>query len=390
MIKLLTRLFVKNSEDVKSPTVRRAYGTMASVVGILANVLLFVIKFIAGTLSGSISIRADAVNNLSDAGSSVISLVSFKISAKPADRDHPFGHARIEYVASMIVSFLILFVGVELVRGSIEKLIAPIGIDFSLIAVVILAVSIAIKLWLGLFNRRIGKRIDSEVMMATATDCLSDAGSTAAVLAATVIARFLPERIAVYIDPVMGIAVALLILWAGLKVLNETKNSILGEAPDKETVETIRTVVGEYPEALGIHDLFVHSYGPGRTFATLHVEVDGKEDIFRSHDTVDTIEQRLRNEFGIDCTIHLDPIVTDDEQVAAWRSRVAEMAQKLHNGIRIHDFRMVPGTTHTNLIFDMEVPFELTESDSALKAAMAALISAEAADHFAVITVDRV
>ena len=390
MINLLTRLFVKNSEDVKSPTVRRAYGTMASVVGILANVLLFVIKFIAGTLSGSISIRADAVNNLSDAGSSVISLVSFKISAKPADRDHPFGHARIEYVASMIVSFLILFVGVELVRGSIEKLIAPIGIDFSLIAVVILAVSIAIKLWLGLFNRRIGKRIDSEVMMATATDCLSDAGSTAAVLAATVIARFLPERIAVYIDPVMGIAVALLILWAGLKVLNETKNSILGEAPDKETVETIRTVVGEYPEALGIHDLFVHSYGPGRTFATLHVEVDGKEDIFRSHDTVDTIEQRLRNEFGIDCTIHLDPIVTDDEQVAAWRCRVAEMAQKLHNGIRIHDFRMVPGTTHTNLIFDMEVPFELTESDSALKAAMAALISAEAADHFAVITVDRV
>lgn len=390
MINLLTRLFVKNSEDVKSPTVRRAYGTMASVVGILANVLLFVIKFIAGTLSGSISIRADAVNNLSDAGSSVISLVSFKISAKPADRDHPFGHARIEYVASMIVSFLILFVGVELVRGSIEKLIAPIGIDFSLIAAVILAVSIAIKLWLGLFNRRIGKRIDSEVMMATATDCLSDAGSTAAVLAATVIARFLPERIAVYIDPVMGIAVALLILWAGLKVLNETKNSILGEAPDKETVETIRTVVGEYPEALGIHDLFVHSYGPGRTFATLHVEVDGKEDIFRSHDTVDTIEQRLRNEFGIDCTIHLDPIVTDDEQVAAWRCRVAEMAQKLHNGIRIHDFRMVPGTTHTNLIFDMEVPFEVTESDSALKAAMAALISAEAADHFAVITVDRV
>ncbi|MBQ8356473.1 MAG: cation transporter [Clostridia bacterium] len=390
MVKLLTRLFVKNSENLKSPTVRRAYGTMVSVTGIFCNILLFAVKLIAGTLSGSISIRADAVNNLSDAGSSVVSLISFKISAKPADREHPFGHARIEYIASMIVSFLILFIGVELVRSSVEKLLAPTPLDFNLIAIIILAVSIGVKLWLSLFNRTVGKRINSDVMRATAADSLSDAGATAAVLVATVAARFLPEGMAVYIDPVMGILVACLIFWAGLRVLNDTKNSILGQAPDEETVNAIRTVVGEYPEALGIHDLAVHQYGPGHTIATLHVEVDGKKDIFASHDTVDNIERRLRYEHGIDCTIHLDPIVVDDERVNEWRNRVARLVKKVHNGIKIHDFRMVPGTTHTNLIFDMAVPFEVKESDNTLKAAVAAMIAENAPNFFAVITVDRI
>ena len=390
MIRLLTKLFVKNSEDVTHPAVRRAYGTLVSVTGILLNILLFALKLVAGTLSGSISIQADAVNNLSDAGSSVISLISFKISAKPADREHPFGHARIEYVASMIVAFIILFIGVELVRGSIEKLLAPVGIDFSIVAIVILSVSVLVKLWMGLFNRKVGKRIDSDVMRATAADCFSDAGATAAVLAATLLSRVVPEGAAVYIDPIMGILVAALILWAGLRVLNETKNSILGEAPDEKTVEAIRRVVGEYPDALGIHDLYVHKYGPGRTIASLHVEVDGKQDIFVSHDTIDLIEQRLRNEYGIDCTIHLDPIVTDVPAVTEWREKVTEYAKKCHNGIRIHDFRMVPGTTHTNLIFDIEVPFEVKKSDSELKAELAAAIAAEAPDFFAVITVDRI
>ncbi|MBR6726806.1 MAG: cation diffusion facilitator family transporter, partial [Clostridia bacterium] len=201
MIRLLTKLFVKNSEDVTHPAVRRAYGTLVSVTGILLNILLFALKLVAGTLSGSISIQADAVNNLSDAGSSVISLISFKISAKPADREHPFGHARIEYVASMIVAFIILFIGVELVRGSIEKLLAPVGIDFSIVAIVILSVSVLVKLWMGLFNRKVGKRIDSDVMRATAADCFSDAGATAAVLAATLLSRVVPEGAAVYIDP---------------------------------------------------------------------------------------------------------------------------------------------------------------------------------------------
>ena len=390
MFKIFAKLFTKNGEDAKDPAARRAIGSLVSLLGILLNLVLFAIKLVAGTLSGSISIRADAVNNLSDAGSSVISLVSFKLSAKPADREHPFGHARIEYIASMIVSFLILFIGVELVRSSIEKLMAPVGIDFSLIAIVILSVSVLIKVGMGLMNLRVGKRIDSEVMTATATDCFSDAGATLAVLAATLLSRVLPASVSPYVDPVMGILVAAMIFWAGLRVLNETKNVILGEAPDEETIEAIRRVVSEYPEALGIHDLYVHKYGPCRTVASLHVEVDGKQDVFISHDTIDLIERRLQNEYNIDCTIHLDPVVTDDERVTFWRQKTEELAKKYHNGIRIHDFRMVPGPTHTNLIFDVEVPFEVSLSDTEITAHLAADIAAEAPEHFAVITVDRI
>ncbi len=389
MIKLLTRLFVKNRDNVKDPAVRRAYGTLSSVTGIVLNVLLSAFKFLAGSLVGSVAIRADAVNNLSDAGSSVVSLVSFKLSAKPADRDHPFGHARIEYVASMIVSFLILYIGVELVKSSIGKLLAPTAPVFHVVMVVILAVSILVKLWLALFNAKLGKKIDSEVMRATAVDSLSDAIATAAVLAATLISPLLPAHVAPYIDPVMGLIVAVLIFVAGGRVLNETKNSILGEAPSAETVETIERVVAEYPDAKGIHDLVVHNYGPGRTLASLHVEVDGHCDIFASHDTVDLIERRLREEYGIECSIHLDPIVVGDALTDEWHARVATLAATLDERIRVHDFRMVPGTTHTNLIFDMAVPFEITQSDDALKAEMAERIAAEAPNYFAVITVDR-
>ena len=389
MIRLLTKLFIKNSENVKDPAVRRAYGSLASILGILLNVLLCGIKLTAGLLSGSISICADAINNLSDAGSSVISLVSFKISAKPADREHPFGHARIEYVASMIVAFLILFIGVELVRGSIDKLIAPVAPLFSIVSVVILCISIAVKLWMGLYNRSIGKKISSEVMLATAVDCLSDAGATTAVLIATVAAKFVPAPYNAYIDPVMGILVAALILWAGLRVLGEAKNSILGDTPDPETVKQLQTLIAEYPEALGIHDLYIHKYGPGHTVASLHVEVDGKKNVFTTHDTIDLIERRVQEELGVICTIHLDPIVTDDPLLDGWKEKVTKFAYNLHNGIKIHDFRMVPGITHTNLIFDMEVPFDYKKTDAEIKQEITAQISAEAADFFAVVTVDR-
>ena len=389
MTRLLTRL-IRNRQNVENPAVRRSYGTMVSIVGILLNVLLFTVKLIAGTLTGSISIRADAVNNLSDAGSSVIALISFKIAAKPADRDHPFGHARIEYIASMIVSFFILFIGTELVRSSIEKLLSPTSIAFGWLTVCILSLSILVKLWLAHFNRSIAKRIDSDVMRATAADSLADAGATAAVLLATLSTLILPTHVSRFIDPVVGLLVAALIFVAGLRVLNETKNSILGGAPSEQTVATIRRVVAEHPEALGLHDLTVHSYGKGRTFATLHVEVDGKADIFETHDAVDRIERSLRLEHGIDCTIHLDPIVTDDAQLSEWRGRVSELAAELDPRIGIHDFRMVPGTTHTNLIFDLAVPFEVKTTDSTLKAALAQRIGAIAPNYFAVITVDRV
>ena len=391
MQNLLIRLFVKDRDNVRSPIVRRAYGKLVSTVGILLNLLLAAFKLLAGLLTGSIAISADAVNNLSDAGSSVISLISFKIAAKPADRDHPFGHARIEYVASMIVAFLILLIGVDLVKDSISKLIAPVATEFRWAVVVILFLSVLAKLWLALFNRSVSKRIDSDVMRATSADSLSDAVATSAVLAATLLAHFLQgTAVSPYIDPVMGLIVAALILLAGLKVLNDTKNSILGEAPDEDMVKQIKELIATYPEAIGIHDMVVHSYGPSHTLASVHIEVDGKKDIFASHDTIDNIERRLKQEYGIECTIHLDPIVTDDPLVNEWRERVQELASTLGTGIRIHDFRMVPGTTHTNLIFDMEVPFEIEERNSVLKARIAELIAAQAPNYFTVVTVDRV
>ena len=385
MTSLLVRLFVRNHEDVKSPAVRRAYGTMVSVVGILANILLAVLKLFAGVISGAISVTADALNNLSDAGSQVVSLVSFKISAKPADRHHPFGHARMEYVASMIVSFLVLTVGLDLLKQSIGKLISPTETTFSIVSVVILASSIVVKLWLWLFNRRIAKRLDSAVMRATAADSLSDAAATAAVLAAMLIARFTGFES----DGYVGIAVSVVILIAGLKILNETKNSILGGAPDPAVVERVQALVGEYPEVLGIHDMIIHNYGPGNTIASLHVEVDGSADVFETHDVIDTIEKRLYAELFVHATIHMDPIVTDDERVNALRETTLAIVRSIDERLNIHDFRYVEGRTHSNLIFDVSAPFELKMSDEALKREIASCVSRFEPTYFVVITVDR-
>ncbi len=390
MTKLLTRLFVKDHENLENPAVRRAYGTLSSVTGILLNLLLFAIKMVAGTLAGSLAIRADAFNNLSDAGSSVISLVSFKISAKPADRHHPFGHARIEYVASMIVCFLVFFIGIELVSGAVDKFLAPTLPAFNLIAVIILSCSVLFKLWLGFFNRTLGKKINSEVLRATATDSFSDAAATAVVLIATVVSPLLPAAIGQYVDPVMSALVSVLIFVAGAGILNDTKNAILGEAPDEELIERIRATVADFPEALAIHDMVVHNYGAGHTIASLHVEVDGKKDIFALHDTIDLIERRLREDLNIEATIHLDPVLVGDPATDEWRARVEKLACEIDGRIRVHDFRMVPGHTHTNLIFDMAVPFEVATSDDALKSQMAEAVAKDAPYYFSVITIDRV
>ena len=389
MLGLLAKLFVKNRDQVASPAVRSAWGLLVSLYSIFLNLLLFAVKFLASILAGSLAMQADAINNLSDAGSSVVSLISFKISAKPADRDHPFGHARIEYVASMIVSFLILFVGVELVRGAIDKLLSPTKPTLNVLAIVILSISILMKFYMAFYNRRVGKRIDSDVMRASAVDSLSDMGATLAVLVANLSVLFLPDAVSMYVDPVISLIVSVLILIAGLKILNETKNSILGEAPTAETVEIIEKMVAEYPSALGIHDLIVHSYGKTRTIASLHVEVDGKKDIFESHDMIDLIERRLFEEAGIECTIHLDPIITDDEQVVLWREKVVTVVKKIDERLQIHDFRMVPGSTHTNLIFDVAAPFEVALSDAALKKQISAAVFAQDPTYFCVITIDR-
>ncbi len=380
----LCRLFVRRHEETDDPAVRASYGTLSGVVGIFLNVFLFAFKFFAGIWTGSLAITADAMNNLSDAGSSVISLVGFRISAKPADREHPFGHARMEYIASIMVSFIILLIGAELLFSSVGKMFEPEALTFSVVAVVVLSVSVVCKLWLSFFNRRLAKRINSDVMRATATDSLMDALSTTAVLVSQIVFRVFDLNI----DAYMGFAVSLLIAYAGIGILRDTKDRLLGEAPITETVEGIRRIISAYPEALGIHDMLVHSYGAGHTFATLHVEVDGSKDIFETHDMIDLMERQIREEMNIHCTIHLDPIVTDDERVSSLRAEVAAIAEEVDARLTIHDFRFVEGVTHTNLIFDLVIPFERQHEAESLKKEVASRIKHRDARYFAVIQTD--
>lgn len=388
MTSLLIKLFIKSPRDTSSPTVRRAYGTLASTVGIILNLLLAAGKFTVGFLFGAISVQADAVNNLSDAGSQIISLITFKVAAKPADKEHPFGHARIEYVSSMIVSFIILLIGWELLSGAVDKILHPSETVFSWVSVAVLSVSVLVKLWLCLFNRKIAGKINSQVMRATAADSLSDAGATFAVLVATLVYKFTGFDP----DAYMGILVALLILWAGIQILNDTKNSILGERPSEETVERIRALVAEFEEqgAIGLHDLVVHDYGPGRVMASLHVEVDGDADIYVSHDMADLIERRLRVECGIEATVHMDPVAVRDPRVNELKTFAEGIVTEVDDRLRIHDFRIVPGETHTNLIFDIAAPFELAMTDADLRSRVADAIHEKNGHLFAVITVDRV
>lgn len=384
MTDLLCRLFLRG-RDPATPDGRRAYGTMTSVVGIILNLLLSAGKLTAGFLSGALAIQADAVNNLSDAGSQIISLVSFRIAARPADREHPFGHARIEYVASMIVSFAILLVGWELLTSSVSKIIHPAQTEFRWMSVVVLGVSALVKLWMFFFNRKIGSRIGSPVMKAAAVDSLSDAGATAAVLVCTLILHFT----GVDVDAYAGVAVALLILWSGIGILRDTKNSILGERPSDEVVQDIRNVVSQYPGALGMHDLLVHNYGPGHVIASLHIEVDGDVNVYVSHDMIDRIERQLRLEYGIEATVHMDPIAVHDPTADRLHALVLKTAQELDGRLRIHDFRIVPGDTHTNLIFDMEVPFEVQISDADLRRELFHRVHDADPSLYTVVTIDR-
>ena len=385
MTNLICRIFIKDN-DLSSPKTREAYGTLAGAVGIILNFILCIIKILAGILSGSVAIVADALNNLSDAAAQVISIISFKISAKPADREHPYGHARIEYVASLAVSFLIVFIAVELFKSSVQKLIAPTETLFDTVAAVILFVSVAAKLWLFVFNRKIAAKISSSVMRATAADSISDAVATAAVLVSMLVLKFFK----IDIDAYMGIGVSILIFVSGIKILNEAKNFIIGQAPDKKTVEEIINTVLSHEETLGIHDLLVHSYGAGTTIASLHVEVDGSGDIFKTHDAIDNIEKELFSKYGIQCTIHMDPIVTDDETVTSMRIMVSKIISSIDASWQIHDFRMVVGDTHTNLIFDAVVPFECKLKSTDITALISNKITEElGGNYFAVITIDK-
>lgn len=368
---------------------RKKEGGAASLVGIIVNFLLSGFKLLAGLASSSVAIMADALNNLSDAGASVVTLISFKLAAKPADKDHPFGHARIEYIASMIVSFLILLVGFEVFSDSLGKLFSPEEVEkseFSILTLVILGVSALAKIALGLYYHAVGKRIGSAALKASGVDSLTDSVSTLAVLISSIIIKATSLYI---IDAIVGLAVSLLIFVAGIKVLNETKNSLLGEAPVKETVEDIEKIVARHPEILGIHDMMVHNYGPSNLVASFHAEVDGDGDIYYLHDVIDNVEREIHSELGIFCTVHMDPIVTKDETVNALKTFLTDIVDSVLPGVKVHDFRVVIGQTHTNLIFDIVLPFESKESPDEAERLIKEAVFASRGDCYCVITVDR-
>lgn len=390
MTELLSRIFIKDYNDTENPSVRKKYGTLSSVVGVVVNFILAGMKILIGVLAGSLAILADGLNNLSDAGSSVITFVSFKISMKPADKDHPFGHARMEYIASMIVSFLILLVGTELLFDSVQAIFNSSDnsalTDVSPLMIIILAVSISLKLWLGLFYRTIGKKIDSGVIKATAADSITDSISTVAVLVSSIVIKYTGWYI---LDAIVGIGVSVIIIIAGGKILLETKDALLGEAPIEETVDNIKSIVNRYPDIIGMHDLLVHNYGPRNFIASFHAEVDGKGDIYYLHDVIDNLEREIKDELAISCTVHMDPIITDDEEINSLREFLISTLNKEGLSFSVHDFRVVIGNTHTNLIFDVVVPFDYPLSADEVKAKIETAVLKEKNNCYCVITVDR-
>ena len=386
MISILSRIFIKNHADTSDPGVRRAYGVLCGAVGIFLNVLLFAAKYLAGTLTGSIAIVADAFNNLSDAGSSIITLLGFKLAAKKPDRDHPYGHGRFECIAGLVVSFVILMMGFDLAKTSVTKIIHPEAVDFSILSICILIGSILVKLYMALYNRAVGKRISSAAVLATATDSLSDVCATTMVLAATLIARFT----GVNIDGWAGAIVSLVILWAGYNAAKDTIDPLLGQAPDPEFVQRIADIVNRYPDVVGIHDLAVHDYGAGRVMISLHAEVPSSGDIMALHDVIDTIERDLQDELNCSAVIHMDPISTDDQLITSTRELLKKrIHEAISPDISIHDFRMVPGPTHTNVIFDAVVPYEFAMSDAQVQEKISSLVRAIEGDYFAVVTIDH-
>lgn len=357
MLTLLVKLFVKDKDNLYSPTVRVAYGTLCSVYGMVLNLLLFAGKFFAGTVTGSISITADAFNNLSDTLSGVISLVGFKESEKEPDPEHPFGHGRIEYVSGLIISFLVILMGAELVKESVNKIIHPEPVTMTVVAYVILAVSIGVKLYMAWYNKRIGKKIDSGTLKAVAVDSISDVFATSVVLISGIIGQYT----GINIDAYTGLAVAALIFYAGMSSVKDTVSPLLGDKPSPEFVDKIISIVTEQPDIIGIHDLIVHDYGPGRQFVTLHAEVPGNKDIYELHDEIDVAERNLIEKLHCHAVIHMDPICTSDEEVFEMKKKVQELVSGYNSGFTIHDFRMVPGNTHTNLVFDVVVTNDYPE-----------------------------
>ena len=385
MIEFLARVFIRHRDTLSPSALRQAYGQLCGAVGIGLNLLLFVGKLFAGTISGSIAITADAFNNLSDAGSSLVTLLGFRLAGRKPDPEHPFGHGRMEYISGLAVAGLILLMGVELGKSSLKKILSPEEIVSSPLVLAILAVSVAVKLYMFYYNRSIGKKIKSAAMSATATDSLSDAVSTTAVLIATLVGQFTGLNI----DGWVGLLVALFILFSAYKAAKETLSPLLGQTPDPEFVDRIEQIVLSYPEVLNIHDLIVHDYGPGRVMISLHAEVSADGDLLQLHDVIDNAEHRLKKELGCMAVIHMDPIITNDAHTDALRMAVAEKVKSIDPRLTIHDFRIVPGSTHTNLIFDVVVPYDVKLTADEVRRRIGALVKELDENYFAVVQVDN-
>ncbi len=385
MSELLLRLFIKNHQDTKNPDVREKYGYLGSVTGIIINIFLAAAKYLIGVITNSIAITADAVNNLSDSVSCVITLVSFKMANMKPDKEHPFGHGRIEYVAALIVGFIVELMGYELIKSSIGKIRNPEAIVFSVPAVIVLLISIGGKIWLAVFNRHLGKKIDSPAMSAVVADSISDTTATAITLISLVVSLFTDFPL----DGYMGIVVSLFILYSGFGILKESVGIILGKPPEKELVDELVDFIMSHDEILGIHDLVIHSYGATRTFASVHTEISSDGDLLRAHDTIDSIERLTKEKFGIELVIHMDPIVTNDEKTESYYQYIHKTVKDFDSSLSIHDFRVVEGPTHTNLIFDIVIPHKYKLTEKELIAEINNLVHKDNENYFLVITVDN-
>ena len=362
MTKLLIKLFIKNA-NVNTQKGRELYGRLAGVVGIVCNLLLSVMKLIIGTVSNSVSITADATNNISDAGSSIVTLVGFRLSGKPADKDHPYGHARIEYISSLIISFLILLIGCSIFKESVTKIIKPEESLFNIATVIVLVASIFVKLWLAVFNTYLGKQIDSKALEATAIDSRNDVITTAVVLVASIISHFTGFNL----DGYMGVIVSVFIFISGINLVKETLDPLLGQPPTKEMFETIENKILSYNNVLGVHDLMVHSYGPNTYFASAHIEMDAKIDVLICHDIMDQIERDFKSELNIHLVVHLDPTILDSPEINELKEMVAEIINEIDSDLTFHDFRVVVGEENKNVLFDVVVPPEYKYSDEELE-----------------------
>ncbi len=385
MITLLSRIFMKNHTEYENPRIRQAYGILCGAVGIALNLLLFAGKCAAGILCGSIAITADAFNNLSDAGSSIVTLLGFKLAGQKPDADHPFGHGRFEYISGLVVAFLILLMAFELLKSSIVKIIHPEKPEFSFLVAGILLISIAVKCYMAVYNRRIGERIRSVAMAATATDSLSDVCATSIVLISLLLSHFT----GIVADGYCGLAVAVFICIAGIKAARDTIGPLLGQAPDPDFVKQVNDIVLSYNGVIGIHDLMVHNYGPGRVHISLHAEVPSDGDILEMHDLIDLIEHTLRSALNCTAVIHMDPVCVGDPETDRLKDMVQNVLTEIDPCITMHDFRIVKGPTHTNLIFDVVVPFDYKLSDNALIEIISFKIKSQNPEYFPVIEVDK-